>query len=120
MRPILSLLLALMLMLSCVGCMGTQQPPAGTQSTREEEGVFTQVLEGAQEEAGIDLQGACVIPGLVDIHNHGNSGADFSDGDYAGLLAMARYLARNGITSFAPASMTLMRCWKRPSPPAQG
>lgn len=74
---------------------------------RVEDGVFTQILEGAQEEAGVDLQGAYVIPGLVDIHNHGNSGADFSDGDYDGLVTMAGYLARNGITSFAPASMTL-------------
>ena len=48
-----------------------------------------------------------VIPGLIDVHNHGNSGADFSDGDYDGLVKMARYLAQNGVTGFAPASMTL-------------
>ena len=53
------------------------------------------------------LDGALVIPGLVDIHVHGCAGADFSDGDYAGLVRMARYLARRGVTSFAPASMTL-------------
>ena len=41
------------------------------------------------------------------MHNHGNSGADFSDGEYDGLAKMARYLAKNGVTSFAPASMTL-------------
>lgn len=54
-----------------------------------------------------DLDGALVIPGLVDIHVHGCAGADFSDGDYAGLVRMARHLARRGVTSFAPASMTL-------------
>lgn len=54
-----------------------------------------------------DLDGAYVIPGCIDIHNHGNSGADFSDGDYNGLIIMARYLRSHGITSFAPASMTL-------------
>ena len=48
-----------------------------------------------------------MIPGLIDIHTHGNSGADFSDGDYEGLKKMARYLAENGVTGFAPASMTL-------------
>lgn len=41
------------------------------------------------------------------MHNHGNSGADFSDGNYEGLMKMAQYLAQNGVTSFAPASMTL-------------
>jgi len=76
-------------------------------SFRVEGDRFTEVLPTVPEEEGIDLQGAYVIPGLVDVHNHGNSGFDFSDGDYAGLVAMAKYLALNGITSFAPASMTL-------------
>ncbi len=54
-----------------------------------------------------DLAGRTVLPGLIDIHFHGNSGADFSDGSYDGLLKIARYLLRQGITSFSPASMTL-------------
>ena len=74
---------------------------------RVEEDRFTQVFSGTLEEPGEDLQGAYVIPGLVDVHNHGNSGADFSDGKPEGLRAMGRYLAENGVTSFAPASMTL-------------
>ena len=76
-------------------------------SFRVEDGRFTEILDCVPEEAGVELKGAYVIPGLIDIHNHGNSGADFSDGEYEGLVAMARYLASNGITSFAPASMTL-------------
>ena len=73
-----------------------------------EDGKFTRVLaEGEAAADAVDLQGAYVIPGLIDVHNHGNSNADFSDGSYEGLVKMARYLAKNGITSFAPASMTL-------------
>ena len=71
-----------------------------------ENGKFRNVLGTVGEDA-IDLQGAYVIPGLIDVHTHGNSGADFSDGDAAGVTKMAKYLARNGVTSFAPASMTL-------------
>lgn len=71
-----------------------------------ENGRFAHVLEDVPGPAE-DLDGALVIPGLVDIHVHGCAGADFSDGDYAGLVRMARYLARRGVTSSAPASMTL-------------
>ena len=58
-------------------------------------------------EERISLQGLYVLPGLVDIHTHGNSGHDFSDANEEGLAAMGQYLAVHGITSFAPTSMTL-------------
>lgn len=73
---------------------------------RVEDGLFAEIT-AAPEGEGVDLGGAYVLPGLVDIHSHGNSGADFSDGEREGTAAMGRYLAKNGITSFAPASMTL-------------
>ena len=76
-------------------------------SFRVENGRFTEILTSVPTEDGVDLENQYVIPGLVDVHNHGNSGADFSDGDYDGLVKMAQYLAANGVTSFAPASMTL-------------
>ncbi len=70
-----------------------------------ENGRFADVL--TEKEDAVDLGGAYVIPGLIDVHNHGNSNADFSDGDYDGVVKMARYLASQGVTSFAPATMTL-------------
>ena len=71
------------------------------------DGVFGEVLPETVPADAIDLQGATVIPGLVEVHSHGNSGADFSDGDYEGLKKMAAFYASCGVTSFAPASMTL-------------
>ncbi len=72
------------------------------------DGRFAAVTAGDPGAAdAVDLGGAKVIPGLVDIHTHGNSGADFSDGDIDGLARMARFLARQGVTAFAPTSMTL-------------
>jgi len=72
-----------------------------------EDGKFGAILPENVPENAVDLQGATVIPGLVDVHIHGSMGADFSDGDGQGLQNMARYLAAAGVTSFAPASMTL-------------
>ena len=72
-----------------------------------EEGKFGAILPENVPADAIDLQGATVIPGLCDVHNHGNSGEDFSDGNYDGLVKIAKYLASQGVTSFAPASMTL-------------
>ncbi len=72
-----------------------------------ERGKFGQIFEGLDSREAVNLQGALVLPGLIDIHNHGNSNADFSDGSDEGLRKMAAYLGKQGITSFAPASMTL-------------
>ena len=71
---------------------------------RVEDGCFAAVTErGGEALDGCDM----VLPGMVDIHLHGNSGIDFSDGDYDGLDTIARYLARAGTTSFSAASLTL-------------
>lgn len=71
---------------------------------------FYELLPDSPPESGdsaVDLDGALVLPGLVDIHIHGSAGADFSDGDDAGLERMARFLLSHGVTSFVPTSMTL-------------
>ena len=70
------------------------------------DGKFENVM-GKEAADAIDLRGAKVIPGLIDIHTHGSFGADFCDADYDGLVKMARYEAVNGITSFAPTSVTM-------------
>ena len=71
------------------------------------DGKFGAILPQDVPADAIDLQGATVIPGLIEVHSHGNSGFDFSDGNYEGLVEMAKYYLSCGVTSFAPASMTL-------------
>lgn len=71
------------------------------------DGRFGAVLPETVPEDAVDLHGATVIPGLIEVHSHGNSGYDFSDGSYEGLREMAKFYLSCGVTSFAPASMTL-------------
>lgn len=71
------------------------------------DGKFGAILPENVPTDAADLGGATVIPGLIEVHSHGAAGYDFSDGDYEGLKAMAAYYAGVGVTSFAPASMTL-------------
>ena len=76
------------------------------------DGLFTEVMVGpsaGMKETGdvVDLRGRKVLPGLIDIHIHGAAGSDFSDGNIISIENMAAYLAKAGVTSFVPTSMTL-------------
>ena len=55
----------------------------------------------------IDAKGNLVAPGLVDIHIHGYVGEDASDGSEEGLKKMAAGIAKNGVTSWCPTTMTM-------------
>ncbi|MBQ3668230.1 MAG: N-acetylglucosamine-6-phosphate deacetylase [Clostridia bacterium] len=55
----------------------------------------------------IDAQGLYVLPGLVDMHIHGYLGEDASDGKPDGIRKMAAGIAKNGVTSWLPTTMTV-------------
>ena len=57
----------------------------------------------------IDAKGNLVAPGLVDIHIHGYLGEDASDGSTEGLKKMAAGIAKNGVTSWCPTTMTMAK-----------
>ncbi|MCC8073154.1 MAG: N-acetylglucosamine-6-phosphate deacetylase [Clostridiales bacterium] len=56
---------------------------------------------------GKDMSGLILIPGFVDIHIHGCAGGDASDADTKSLDKIALELAKHGVTSFCPTTMTL-------------
>lgn len=57
----------------------------------------------------IDAKGNLIAPGLVDIHIHGYLGEDASDGSTEGLKIMAAGIAKNGVTSWCPTTMTIAK-----------
>ena len=63
----------------------------------------------AEEYEVIDAKGNLVAPGLVDIHIHGYLGEDASDGSAEGLKKMAAGIAKNGVTSWCPTTMTMAK-----------
>ena len=64
------------------------------------------VTEDASEPV-IDGEGAYALPGLIDLHFHGCIGADFCDGSRETLEKISAYEASVGVTTIAPATMTL-------------
>lgn len=57
----------------------------------------------------LDGEGAYLIPGMIDIHLHGCKGYDFCDGTLEAVGKIAEYQAAIGVTTIAPATMTLPR-----------
>ena len=50
----------------------------------------------------IDLGGALIAPGLIDIHTHGRAGGDFNSADAETMLKMSRSYLESGVTSIMP------------------
>lgn len=62
---------------------------------------------GILTDDGGDMSGLTLIPGFVDIHIHGCGGGDSSDASIKSLEKISAQLARHGVTSFCPTTMTL-------------
>ncbi len=55
--------------------------------------------QGGEE---LDLAGATLLPGFIDVHIHGAVGIDVMDATADGLLEVSEYLASQGVTSWVP------------------
>jgi N-acetylglucosamine-6-phosphate deacetylase len=61
--------------------------------------------EGMPDVEAIDLGGAALGPGWIDLHTHGADGVELMDGGEA-VARMGRFYARHGVTGFLPATVT--------------
>src|SRR5215204_5307131 len=50
----------------------------------------------------IDLEGATLLPGFIDVHIHGAVGIDVMDATPAGLREVSEHLATQGVTTWLP------------------
>lgn len=57
----------------------------------------------------IDAKGMYVTPGLIDVHVHGSCGADTMDQTVDAIDLISQGIAKNGVTSFLPTTMTMSR-----------
>jgi N-acetylglucosamine-6-phosphate deacetylase len=55
-------------------------------------------------ETRVDLSGALIVPGFIDVHVHGVAGIDVLDGP-SSVLDVARQLPRWGVTAFCPTTI---------------
>ncbi len=67
-------------------------------------GILDSPKEGVET---VDAEGLFLIPGLIDLHIHGCSGAGASDGSVESVRTMAEGVIKNGVTAFLPTTMTL-------------
>jgi N-acetylglucosamine-6-phosphate deacetylase len=58
------------------------------------------------EDISIDARGKIIIPGLIDIHMHGANGFDCMDATSEAIQGMGRFIARYGVTSYLPTTVT--------------
>ena len=67
-----------------------------------DEGRITATGDRLDAPEKIDLAGATLLPGFIDVHIHGAVGVDVMDATAADLRKVSEYLALQGVTSWVP------------------
>src|SRR5260370_13058214 len=72
--------------IAAVGSLDSVQPPAGAHQVK--------------------FPGLVLAPGFIDLHVHGGAGHDVMEPDTAARAAFERHMARHGVTSYLPTTVT--------------
>lgn len=75
------------------------------------DGVIKQIFASGDElpaaDEVVDIAGKMLVPGFIDVHTHGRSGYEFTDGDLEHLKTMCKDKLSEGVTSWLPTTLTL-------------
>lgn len=80
------------------GDPGSAHPPAAEKAPRR--------IQREPPSSEIDLAGARVLPGFIDIHTHGGAGIDFNCADERDIRTAMEFFASRGVSAFLPTIMT--------------
>ena len=83
-------------------CSGGEESSIG--SITFEDGVIEAIESGdeAAHDGGEVFENVTVLPGFIDVHNHGAVDVDVNSADAGGLLKISEFLAKNGVTAWMP------------------
>lgn len=75
------------------------------------DGIIKQIFAPGDElpaaDEVVDIAGKMLVPGFIDVHTHGRSGYEFTDGDLEHLKTMCKDKLSEGVTSWLPTTLTL-------------
>ena len=70
---------------------------------------IAEILPYDHEKADVDYGSRMILPGFIDIHDHGYHGGDANHATNAFIKEWAAYLPQEGITSFLPTTSTAFK-----------
>ncbi len=77
------------------------------QTVTIEDGRFVSVHDTQVNDLGDDYTGLLMMPGFIDVHQHGTHGFDMMDGDPRSIEAISTHLVHEGTTRFLATTMTM-------------
>jgi N-acetylglucosamine-6-phosphate deacetylase len=79
------------------------------QTVQIEEGKFISIKPSNGEVSGPDYGGYLLVPGFIDLHQHGTSGYDMMDATPNAVEGISKHLLKEGTTRFLATTMTLSK-----------